>query len=64
MVTKIEQKQGQALSKIQECLNELILYTYLSGLQDGKENWNENEDILDEIGNNRISKIIGELSLN
>ena len=64
MASIVKNKQGQALSNLQESLNELIRYTYLSGLQDGKENWYENEQILDEIGNKRVSKIISVLNIN
>lgn len=64
MARRIEDKQGEALSNLQESLKELIKYTYLSGLQDGKENWYENEQILDEIGDNRVSKIISVLNIN
>lgn len=64
MVNKIEKKQRQALLKLQESLVELIQYTYLSGLQDGKENWYENDEVLDEIGNERVSKIISVLNIN
>ncbi len=64
MASMVEDKQGQALSKLQESLKELIKYTYLSGLQDGKENWYENEQILDEIGNERVSKILSVLNIN
>lgn len=63
MASRVKDKQGEALSKLQESLKELIKYTYLSGLQDGKENWFENEQILDEIGNERVSKIISVLNL-
>jgi hypothetical protein len=64
MARIVKNKQGQALSNLRESLNELIRYTYLSGLQDGKENWYENEQILDEIGNKRVSKIISVLNIN
>ncbi len=64
MVNKIEKKQRQALLNLQESLVELIQYTYLSGLKDGKENWYENDEVLDEIGNERVSKIISVLNIN
>ena len=63
MASTVEDKPGEALSNLRESLNELIKYTYLSGLQDGKENWCENEQVLDEIGNKRVSKIISVLNL-
>lgn len=64
MASKIKQKPDQTVSELQESLKELIKYTYLSGLQDGKENWFEDEKILDEIGNTRVSKIISVLNIN
>jgi|GEM_PF-6653435 hypothetical protein len=64
MASIIKDRQGEALSNLQESLKELIKYTYLSGLQDGKENWYENEQILGDIGNKRVSKIISVLNIN
>ena len=55
-------KPRQTLMELKESLNELIRYTYLSGLQDGKELWNENEEVLNRIGNERVSKIISVLN--
>ena len=64
MASIIKDRQGEALSNLQESLKELIKYTYLSGLHDGKENWYENEQILGDIGNKRVSKIISVLNIN
>lgn len=58
MASKNEKHQLQTLLNLQESLNELIRYTYLSGLQDGKELWNENEEVITKIGNDRISRIL------
>ena len=62
MVSNKEVKPHQTLLELKESLNELIRYTYLSGLQDGKELWNENEEVLNKIGNDRVSKIISVLN--
>ena len=64
MVSNNEGKSSQTLLELQESLNELIRYTYLSGLQDGKELCNENEEVLNKFGNNRVSKLISVLNPN
>ena len=64
MVSKIEENPTRNTMELQESLNELIKYVYLSGLQDGKELWNENEDSIDRVSNERISKLISVLNMN
>lgn len=62
MGSNTRKKKCQALPKLQKHLNELIKYTYLLGLQDGRELWNENEETIEVISNNRIHKIISVLN--
>ena len=63
MVSYNREDTCETLFELRESLFELIRYTYLSGLQDGKELWNEHEEVLDIISNQRVSKIIGGLNL-
>ncbi|MBN2076064.1 MAG: hypothetical protein JW762_10985 [Dehalococcoidales bacterium] len=64
MVSKTKESPTQTIFDLQESLNELIKYVYLSGLQDGKALWNKNEESIDKVSNERISKIISVLNLN
>ena len=64
MVSKIKETPTRTIMDLQESLNEVIKYVYLSGLQDGKVLWNKDEEIIDKVSNERISKIVSVLNLN
>ena len=64
MESSIDKSPNQISSDLQVTLNELIRCTYLSGLVDGKEYWNETEEVLNTIINSRVSKLISVLNLN
>lgn len=63
MVSKVAENPTQTIFDLQESLNEVIRYVYLSGLQDGKELWNKNDELINRVSNERISKIISVLNL-
>jgi hypothetical protein len=64
MVSKTNENPTRTITDLQESLNEVIKYVYLSGLQDGKVLWNKDEKIIDKVSNERISKIVSVLNLN
>jgi len=64
MVSKIEENIKHTFLDLQESLNDVIKYVYLSGLQDGKVLWDKNEELIDRVSNERISKIISVLNPN
>jgi hypothetical protein len=64
MVSKIEGNINHTFLDLQESLNDVIKYVYLSGLQDGKVLWDKNEELIDRVSNERISKIISVLNPN
>jgi len=64
MKSNIEKNPSQILLNLQVPLNDLIRCTYLSGLEDGKQYWNETEEVLNAIINSRVSKITSVLNLN
>ena len=64
MVSKTNENPTRTITDLQESLNEVIKYVYLSGLQDGKVLWNKDEEIIDRVSNERISKIVSVLNLN
>jgi hypothetical protein len=64
MVSKTNESPTRTIMDLQESLNEVIKYVYLSGLQDGKVLWNKDEKIIDKVSNERISKIVSVLNLN
>jgi hypothetical protein len=64
MVSKVKEDPTRTMIDLQESLNEVIKYVYLSGLQDGKVLWNKDEEIIDRVSNERISKIVSVLNLN
>jgi len=64
MVSAIEENPIQTLGEFQESINLLIRYVYLSGFQDGKRLWYENEEVVNKVSEDRISKIISALSMN
>ena len=64
MVSKVKESPARTMMDLQESLNEVIKYVYLSGLQDGKVLWNKDEEIIDKVSNERISKIVSVLNLN
>ena len=61
MVSKTATNPVHTILDLQDSLNEVIRYVYLTGLQDGKVLWNKNEEIINRVSDERISKILSVL---